>query len=109
MHQLALNLDTPPASDFSNAKKRAKRSNPATSHEAAAKVTESGTAAAHCAKCLAVVRANPGLTAVEIADAAGIDRHAASRRLPELRGKRLVKNGDVKVCNGSKHMTWWPV
>lgn len=110
MDQLAINFDAPPAPDFAPAKHRARRNDAATSHEAAEKVTKSGTAAAHCELCLAAVRLEPGLTAVEIAKRIGIDRHAASRRLPELKGKGLVRTGESRVCsvNGTKQMTWWP-
>jgi DNA-binding transcriptional ArsR family regulator len=81
---------------------------PATSSEAASLVEASGAADCQRAKCLAVVRATPGLTACEIAEAAGIDRYAASRRLPELRKAGLVVNGSARPCSvqGTNQMTW---
>ncbi len=84
---------------------------PATSHEAAALMDATGTAEAHRAKCLAVVRREPGLTAAEVAVAAGLERHEPSRRLPELRTSLLVVNGPSRICRAQGHrsMTWWPI
>jgi DNA-binding transcriptional ArsR family regulator len=82
---------------------------PTTSKEAAERVEASGAADCQRAKCLAVVRATPGMTACEIAEAAGIDRYAASRRLPELRKAGLVVNGLDRKCSvrGTNQMTWF--
>lgn len=90
---------------------RARRTDPATSHLAALEVEASGRAASQRRKCLEVVLREPGLTAAEIARAAGLERHAASRRLPELRRAGLVESRDPRICRvqGTRAMTWWPV
>ena len=89
---------------------RARRTDPDTAHLAAAGVAASGAAARQRDACLRVVRAAPGLTAAEVAERAGMERHAPSRRLPELRELGLVRNGEDRVCHVTRRlsMTWWP-
>ena len=88
----------------------ARRTDPSTSHDAALDVEVNGHADTHRDLCLAAVRRRPGQTGAEIAVAACLERHEASRRLPELRGVGLVRNGDSRVCVvcGTRQMTWWP-
>ena len=87
---------------------QSRRSDPATSFHAADHIESTGRAGDQRAKCLAVVKAHPGRTAAEIAQLAGLDRHAASRRLPELRAAGLVVNGPARICTvqHSLGMTW---
>ena len=87
---------------------RARNTDPMTSHEAATRAELSGSAQNQRDKCLEVVKAHSNHTAAEIALIAGIDRYAASRRLPELRQRGLVRNGVVAVCGvtKTKAMTW---
>jgi CRP-like cAMP-binding protein len=82
---------------------------PATSRQAAVTVEANGNAAFHRQLVLDAVRANPGSTSAEIAMMAGIDRHAAARRLPELRRAGILANGENRVCRvcGLSSMTWW--
>lgn len=89
---------------------RSRATDPITSHIAAAHVTSNGTAKAQRELCLAAVRLNPGATSAELAAAIDCERHIPARRLPELRDKGLVKNGDIRICRitGSKSLTWWP-
>ena len=89
----------------------ARNTDPFTSHQAAREAEESGRAGAQREICLAEVLKNPGKTAAEIAAAVGLERHAPSRRLPELREDRLVKNGPGRICNvtGRMSLTWLPV
>jgi hypothetical protein len=57
---------------------------------------------------LSYVRRFPGKTAHELDDMGGTqDYH---KRLPELRAKGLVKNGDKRNCRltGKLAQTWWP-
>lgn len=91
-------------------KARARREDPATSHEAAEGVEASGKANDQRSLCLERVRRYPGETAAEIAAALHIERHIPSRRLPELRDAGLVKNGQTRVCGvmGRQSMTWIP-
>lgn len=87
---------------------KARATDPATSFEAARTVERTGVAHGQRAKCLEVVRKNPGTTSGEIAELAGMDRHASARRLPELRAAGLVRNGDQRVCrvSGTRQITW---
>lgn len=89
----------------------ARTQDPVTSHEAALAMEASGIAAAHRHRCLAAVTATPGLTAAEIAEAIGLERHEPSRRLPELRDQGLVSNGALRICRarGRRSLTWYPV
>jgi len=85
---------------------RVRAHDPATSVEAAEKTRESS--AVQRQACLAYVRAHPGQTAAEVSRGCGLERHVASRRLPELRDAGLVVNGPARVCRvqGTKAMTW---
>jgi hypothetical protein len=65
---------------------------PFISADAARAAEGSGRVSAHMERCLAGVLTCPGKTAAELAAATGIDRRAASRRLPELRTAGLVVN-----------------
>ena len=89
---------------------RARSSDPFTSHEAAHDAESSGRASAQRQICLGEVLKNPGKTAAEIAVAVGLERHAPSRRLPELRDAGLVVNGPARVCSvtGRMSITWLP-
>ena len=90
---------------------RARNTDPFTSHEAAREAEESGRAGAQRQICLTEVLRDPGKTAAEIAVAVGLERHAPSRRLPELREDRLVKNGPARICTVTERMslTWLPM
>lgn len=89
----------------------ARKSDPATSHLAAASVEASGHAETHRQLCLRVVSAQAGLTSAEIAVKAGLDRHEAARRLADLERGGEVRKGTVKLCSvcGSKCVTWWRI
>lgn len=84
-------------------------SDPAPSRIAAEKVTRTGDAQSNRSILLAAVEANPGRTAVELAHLTGVERHEASRRLPDLRRAGLVRNGPERACSvtGGKMGTWW--
>lgn len=101
MQQQSLFADTP----------RARRSDPATSHIAAERMRESGALGKQTAAVLEAVRRWPGSTAVEIAQRAEIDRHAVSRRLPELAKLVQIRRGPPRACsvNGNPQTTWFPV
>ncbi len=87
----------------------ARRDDPVTSHEAAAKHVATGKADPNRRLCLAVVAEHPGRTSAEIAELAGLSRHEAARRLPELRKDGLVRNGGKRVCSVTKNqsLTWF--
>lgn len=88
----------------------ARHTDPSTSHAAAAAAERRGVAAAHRLLCLAAVTRGPGLTAAEIAERVGLERHKPSRRLPELRDDGLVVNGPPRLCSvqGRLSITWVP-
>jgi len=89
---------------------RARNSDPFTSHRAACEAEASGRAGAQRQLCLDEVLRSPGKTAAEIAVAVDLERHAPSRRLPELRDAGLVKNGPARICSitGRMSITWLP-
>jgi len=92
-------------------RQRTRRSDPETSREAADHMERTGKAKTHKMMCLAVVQEKPGLTAAEIAVEAGLERHEASRRLPNLRDEdHSVYNGAARECTvvGNRSMTWYP-
>lgn len=88
----------------------ARSQDPVTSHEAAHAMEVSGIAAAHRHRCLTAVETTPGLTAAEISEAVGLERHEPSRRLPELRDQGLIVNGALRICRarGRRILTWYP-
>ncbi len=85
-------------------------SDPPTSHAAAEAIERSGCASRHRLRCLAQVRRTPGMTAAEIARVIGLEHHAPSRRLPELRDAGLVINGPARICVAKSRLslTWYP-
>lgn len=98
--------------DATNARARARRTDPATSHEAAAAITASGKVESDRAAILEVVRATPGLTAGEIAKRCGWgeDNVRVSRRTPELEESGLIHKGAKRCCGvkGTSMLTWYP-
>jgi hypothetical protein len=91
------NVDTP----------RARRSDPETSHEAAARVAPK--LRAQQQTVLDALARYPGSTAVELASKAGLDRYLVSRRLPELVPTH-AKRGRPRACTvaGTAQTTWYP-
>lgn len=105
-------FDVIPPAPFVEA--RAANADPVTSHEAAARMTQSGKAAANAAVVLACLRVHPGCTSRELSElieSPGIDRHETARRLPDLERAGAVRKGAARVCRagGTKVVTWWPV
>lgn len=83
---------------------------PPTSRKAAQAHERGGKAELHRERLLNEVCTGPGRTAVELAQRLdGIDRHEASRRLPELRDRGLVESRDPRKCSikGTSMVTWW--
>jgi len=78
---------------------------PETSHEAGAAVERFGKAQAHRERCELALLRNPRITAKTVAKIAKVERHEASRRLPELREDRKAKHcpscgeADQFVCD----------
>lgn len=89
---------------------RARNTDPATSHQAAAKIGKSGRLRAQQLLVLRALRCCPGSTAVELADSSGLDRYLISRRLPEL-VPVWARRGKSRICTvaGTPQTTWHPV
>lgn len=86
---------------------RARRSDPQTSRQAAERIKPK--LRAQQETVLAAIRRWPGSTAVELANAAGLDRYVVSRRLPEL-VPEYVRRGKPRACTvaGTPQTTWYP-
>ena len=80
---------------------RARRKDPETSQVAAGKVKEFE--ANHYNRIMAALREGPG-TYREIADRAGLERHATARRLPEM-----AHLGVYKTDQKRDNMTVWGI
>lgn len=85
---------------------RARRTDPHTSHQAAARILPKLREQQEAV--LEAVRRFPSSTAVELAQAAGLDRYLISRRLPELASAGYVRRMPPRACrvNGRPQTTW---
>ena len=82
----------------------ARKTDPLSSHIAGTRMEASEKAASNRATVLELVRANDGLTSLQLADkTTEIDRHEIARRLPELRARKLVY---VSGFGDGKQMQW---
>lgn len=89
----------------------ARRRDPESSKRAARELAESGALSSQQAQAIAAVRAWPGRTSQELAEAAGMDRYMLARRLPECESRAGgVRRGELRKCSvtGRLAMTWWP-
>lgn len=104
----------------------ARKSDPSTSHEGDAKITESGDRAEQQLKALAYIREFPGLTARELGKKAAargdktMTHEVFHKRLPELAADHdrwaqpkavLAKRGPKRICTVSdaKAATWYEI
>jgi hypothetical protein len=89
---------------------KSRNADPESSHLAADLMERTGCATRQRSLCLEAVVASPGITAAEVAVCTGLERHAPSRRLPELRDAGLVKNGAQRICRATNNtsITWYP-
>jgi predicted ArsR family transcriptional regulator len=100
---------TPSLFDPDDPRTLARATDPDTSREAARDAVASGSVARHESLILAALAGHAaGMTSEEIATAAGLDRHAAARRLPELERRGLVRRGEPRRSAGSgrRGVTW---
>jgi hypothetical protein len=93
---------------------KARRTDPVTSHLAAAEAERNGTIGHQQEIVAALVRKHFGNTSAELAwsdDAKGLDRYAIARRLPELERLGLVRKGEPRICSESGRLavTWEPI
>jgi len=82
---------------------------PISSHLAAAELTNSGRRASQKAAIASwMCGQSRALTSMEIAHAAGLDRHLVARRLPDLERDGLVERGAMRECtvSGRPAITW---
>lgn len=90
----------------------ARTCDPATSHLAAAEISESGDRAADAVLVQSVVRREPGLTYREIAARCPAIAEAVTvmKRLNDLRHEGLVATGERRTCrvSGNPCTTWFP-
>lgn len=89
----------------------ARKSDPATSHAAAAEITASGTRGQMMLKALELVKEHPGHTSNELEEISGLLDGKIRKRLNDLWHRGLVRKGEIKVSSvsGMKNHTWWPV
>lgn len=98
---------------MSEVRARARRQDPATSHEAAQTVEADGTAATQRQACVEEVMSHEGRTSMEIARDSGMDRYVVARRLGEMRNSDspqvYAPEHRARVCavSGRKALTWW--
>lgn len=91
---------------------RARRTDVATSHEAARAMNRTGRAKFHVDLVMAVVQQQPGLTAPEIAEHVPFDSVEVTRRLGDLQRLEKVRKGQPRPCRARggnrKFSTWRP-
>ena len=107
---------TPPAktpqrgeSRFMDRAPIAAKSDPVSSHLAAAEVTASGLRAGQKAEILWWLRSSrEPLTSAEVAADGSFDRHAVARRLPDLAAYGLIERCPIRLCrkSGRPSVTW---
>ena len=66
----------------------------------------------HCKRILEAIKARPGMTAGEIAEAVGLEKVMVSRRLPEIEKDGAIYRDTARACTcdacSSKQLTWQP-
>ena len=89
---------------------RARRTDPLSSHLAAAEVEDTGTASDQRAIVLQAVKDGPGRTAGELASRLPIDSVQTTRRLSDLCDAGKIRRGNTRECTikGRQMLTWWP-
>jgi hypothetical protein len=87
----------------------ARAADPETAHAAGRRVADSGLVAGQVERVAAAVRAHPGKTSLELAEAAGMDRFVVARRLSLAKRAGLVKRGAKRMQkNGFSAEEWFP-
>lgn len=89
----------------------ARSSDPETSHEAEEYINATGNRAEQQARTIAAVRAFPGLTMQELAQATGYCRFMLGRRISECETAGAVVRGQKRKCavTGRTAEPWYPV
>lgn len=88
----------------------ARRTDPESSHAAAAHMQRTGKRVAQQDRATAAVRAFPGRTSFELALCTDLDRYMLARRLPECETAGRVRRGPMRACTvtGRLAMEWLP-
>lgn len=88
----------------------ARRTDPASSHLAAAHITRTGKRSAQQDQATAAVRQFPGHTSFELALLTHLDRYMLARRLPECETAGSVRRSAMRHCTvtGRVAMEWLP-
>ena len=79
---------------------------PETSAEADANITNSGDRGSLMERCLWYVQDNPNQTAGEISAGLGLNSWQVSKRLSDLKNKGLITPSGVKLFEERKQQTW---
>ena len=92
----------------------AAKTDPPSSHRAAAELTRSGARQRQIDRVVELVRQWPGCTSRELAERSGMDYHLVARRLPDAKAAHLVtwiggeKHPEQRVCRyGGKLCVQW--
>lgn len=101
---------TPDAAD-ARVSRMSRRTDPVTSHRAAAAAEASGTVGRHEEMILEALAKRDGMTSEEIAELAGLDRVAAARRMKRLEELGRVRRGEPRLSakSGRPGVVWWLV
>ena len=83
-----------------------RNTDPATSAEADAIITNSGDRGSLMERCLWYVQDNPDQTAGEISGALGLNSWQVSKRLSDLKNKKLIIPSGTKLFEGRRQQTW---
>ena len=89
----------------------AHRVDPLTSFAAGERFQKSGWLRGQMLLVLLALRKWPGKTSAELAELAGLDRHAVARRLPNLADRGLAERGLERECKVYRTpcITWRPL
>ena len=103
-------FDTTPKPSGLQRVTNARRTDPASSHDAARKHEASGRAGSHRRLVMQIIEAQPGRTSAEIARLTELDRHEVARRCSDLKNTGQARQGETRLCedNNTKAPTWWP-
>jgi hypothetical protein len=86
-----------------------RRTDPATSFQAAEKVLHSGVFKGQKKAVFEAVKQRQGCTSAELARRMGVSRYVTARRLPDLERVGAVRKGPTSLCKvtNSPCVTWW--
>lgn len=103
--------DAPAAPAPLSDRPRARRSDPRTSHIAAAQLARSGALSRQQRVVLRLVERYPGRTSIELAELSGgdLDRYQVARRLPELAPEFIRRSDTTVERNGRPSHVWFPL